>query len=544
MEGFDPVREIRKMAAGEPERAGELWVKTAEEYLAVQIVDYIEWVIGLRVPRASLDAVLLAGPAQDHSEAVSRDLSTFTPGVGKCDRILQKLSQTHRLTPLFFPLAIPSTALQVFAHPTQEGDIEQSPFGDGPLLQRRTWRYEPSAVEGGMAHEPESPTSGSTEPRASTEETANQKAADRKKPPWRILALIVGVGVVLTILYGWSVRSGELLLLLLLLAMAAFVVGGLIGFLFGIPKALTDANAPKGEPQEGNPAPAANRLGYQPSTNLEQVSDWLTKILIGVGLVELGDLGAALGNLGDRVADSIQESVMGANVVAEVVVVAFAVVGFLSTFLWTRLYYGTIQALTDWDLLNGLALQQRQTDSAVTATKKAYAGLLETTTSLLSGTLVRPAATPGTPTSSPRGALREAPGAGLPATVQQKIDALMVEPANENTDPIAELFQETPSETNDRRFEGEIVADLKKALVVLLRVGARGASTLEGPVVFLLHPTFLERVVEVEAKDGVAETKVFTEGWFTAGAVVDGGKTVLTYDLRNLPGAPKWFVNQ
>jgi hypothetical protein len=395
-----------------------------------------------------------------------------------------------------------------------------------------------------MAYQPESPNSGSTEPQGSTEETSERKVADRKKPPWRILALIVGAGVVLTILYGWSVRSGELLLLLLLLAMAAFVVGGLIGFLFGIPKALTDANAPKGEPQEGSPSPGANRLGYQPSTNLEQVSDWLTKILIGVGLVELANLGAALGKLGDRVAASLKGAVMGANVVTEVVVVAFAVVGFLSTFLWTRLYYGTIQALTDWDLLNGLAFQQRQLGTAVTATRKAYAGLLETTTSLLSGTLVRPAATPGSPTSSPPGASREAPRAVLPATVQQKIDALMGEPPNDNTDPIAELFQNTPSQTNDRRFEGQIVADLKKALVVLLRVRALGASTLEGRVVFLLHPTFLERVVEVEAKDGVAETKVFTEGWFTAGAVVDGGKTVLTYDLRDMPGAPTWFVNQ
>ena len=399
-----------------------------------------------------------------------------------------------------------------------------------------------------MAQEPRSSTSGTTEPKASTEETGNQKAADRKKPPWRILALIVVLGAMLMILYGWSVRSGELLLLLLLLAMAAFVVGGLIGFLFGIPKALTDADAPKGEPQEGTPAlPSASRLGYQPSTNLEQVSDWLTKILIGVGLVELADLGTALDRLGDRVADSIKGSVVGADVVAEVVVVAFAVVGFLSTFLWTRLYYGTLQAMTDWDLLNGLALQQRhlerQLDSAVTATKNAYDGLVEATTALASGPRRRQAPTSGAPTSSPRD-LQGAPDAGLPAAVQQQIDALMAEPANNNTDPIAELFQETPSETKDRRFEGEIVADLKTALVVLLRVRALGGATLEGPVLFLLHPTFLERVVEVVARNGVAETKVFTEGWFTAGAVLDGGKTVLTYDLRNLPGAPQWFVNQ
>ena len=119
----------------------------------------------------------------------------------------------------------------------------------------------------------------------------------------------------------------------------------------------------------------------------------------------------------------------------------------------------------------------------------------------------------------------------------------MAEPANNNTDPIAELFQETPSETKDRRFEGEIVADLKTALVVLLSSKSTGWSD-PGRTGASCSSDLSRAGRRGRSQDGVAETKVFTEGWFTAGAVLDGGKTVLTYDLRNLPGAPRWFVNQ
>src|SRR6185503_13654313 len=59
-----------------------------------------------------------------------------------------------------------------------------------------------------------------------------------------------------------------------LVALAPAAVGALLGFVFGIPKTL-QSNAP----------PAADgKAAYQVNTNLEQISDWLTKMLVGVGL--------------------------------------------------------------------------------------------------------------------------------------------------------------------------------------------------------------------------------------------------------------------
>lgn len=64
----------------------------------------------------------------------------------------------------------------------------------------------------------------------------------------------------------------------LLLALASVMVGVLVGFLFGIPRALQNAGTGGAEAGWGR---------YSTNTNLEQISDWLTKILVGVGLVEL-----------------------------------------------------------------------------------------------------------------------------------------------------------------------------------------------------------------------------------------------------------------
>jgi predicted secreted protein len=60
------------------------------------------------------------------------------------------------------------------------------------------------------------------------------------------------------------------------------LIGGLLGFLFGIPRTLqqeasqaTEQNR-KDRPQETN---------YAVNTNLDQISDWLTKILVGVSQI-------------------------------------------------------------------------------------------------------------------------------------------------------------------------------------------------------------------------------------------------------------------
>jgi hypothetical protein len=74
-------------------------------------------------------------------------------------------------------------------------------------------------------------------------------------------------------------------------ALACLATGALVGFLFGIPRVeQADRRPESGSPQGPTPALAGlyqEDYRQRVNTNLEQISDWLTKIIVGLGLVEL-----------------------------------------------------------------------------------------------------------------------------------------------------------------------------------------------------------------------------------------------------------------
>ncbi len=115
----------------------------------------------------------------------------------------------------------------------------------------------------------------------------------------------------------------------LLVAGAALAVGAAIGFLFAIPRAVQD-------PAQGRGALGQFESPYQVNTNLEQISDWLTKIVVGLGLVEITKLPAAFGGLAEFVATAFGQPAVPPSV-AGVILAYFSVGGFLVFYIWTRL---------------------------------------------------------------------------------------------------------------------------------------------------------------------------------------------------------------
>ena len=121
---------------------------------------------------------------------------------------------------------------------------------------------------------------------------------------------------------------------------AAWLAGALLGFLFGIPHTLERApNEPPGGSQpssaEGRDTGGAN--SYKASTSLEQISDWLTKIIVGVSLTQLDKIPIRLDALASFVADGIGGGPQG-RVLGLGILVYFSICGFLFGYLWARLY--------------------------------------------------------------------------------------------------------------------------------------------------------------------------------------------------------------
>ncbi|MEH3120281.1 MAG: hypothetical protein PGN25_22540 [Methylorubrum populi] len=73
----------------------------------------------------------------------------------------------------------------------------------------------------------------------------------------------------------------------LLLGGASFVSGWLLGLLFGIPRTLARPQPLPATPDATDTASTRRAAASRVNTNLEDVSDWLTKTLIGVGLTQL-----------------------------------------------------------------------------------------------------------------------------------------------------------------------------------------------------------------------------------------------------------------
>jgi hypothetical protein len=115
------------------------------------------------------------------------------------------------------------------------------------------------------------------------------------------------------------------------LYMLAFAsVSGVVGFVFGVPRVRQDFRPEESERYESN-------------SNLEQISDWLTKLLVGAGLVQLVRIPGALRGLGDYLGGGFAIANGEAYAVSAVV---FGVgLGFAAGYLWTRLKFRMLLAV-------------------------------------------------------------------------------------------------------------------------------------------------------------------------------------------------------
>jgi len=175
----------------------------------------------------------------------------------------------------------------------------------------------------------------------------------------------VGLGLAL----GSSVAQRfSIMLAAAIIALTSVTLGTLLGLIFAIPRALqapaSDANS------------RYNR--YAANTNLEQISDWLTKILVGISLVQIGKLPAALGALGRNVTPMLGSSPVSGGIGVAICVTAI-VAAFLLSYLWTRImlpwFFATIEREID-DITTGKAAKDT-IDVAMTVVGTTYQNVLK-----------------------------------------------------------------------------------------------------------------------------------------------------------------------
>ncbi|MCO8269768.1 PASTA domain-containing protein [Actinoplanes sp. TRM 88003] len=115
-----------------------------------------------------------------------------------------------------------------------------------------------------------------------------------------------------------------------LLFVAAAAVGAGLGFLFGLPRARA-AEASEAAANDGRAA-----TFYLTNSNLIKVSDWLTTIVIGLGLVNLGKVVPSLRSLAGALHDPLGSTAYAGAVGISVLIIGL-LAGFILNYLWTSI---------------------------------------------------------------------------------------------------------------------------------------------------------------------------------------------------------------
>jgi hypothetical protein len=300
-----------------------------------------------------------------------------------------------------------------------------------------------------------------------------------------------------------SISAGSLFYAIgngLLIAGAFYGSGGFIGFLFGIPKVVQN-----------------NNQSVSHNDNLVQVSDWLTKIIVGVGLTQLYNIPGFLLRVGRQFGKSVlgydPKDDLGTNV-AIAIILYFSILGFLMVYLWTRIYLiNRLRNIETYylNLLNKIEgkLQSTESEKENLETQNDDLNALVQTNPHIKENIKQTLQTKREDDDDPNkgnfGGLAESNGRKITASVR---------PTSYDEDLFSVLLQVVSTSTDN-----PLVSD----------------------VVFHLHPTFSNAAQTVKPIDGKAELRVIAWGAFTVGAVCDGGTVNLELDLSELPDAPKDF---
>jgi hypothetical protein len=176
---------------------------------------------------------------------------------------------------------------------------------------------------------------------------ANAKAGKRRRPKisekllYR-LALIIPISglvcVVLLSLTAWTPQPNawkfvvNAFVVFILISGASFFSGGLVGFLFGFPRT------------PDLPENKSTVLKYQHNKNIEQISDWLIKMLIGIGLSQMYKFPGLIWYYASRLTEGVstlgtipKDDVYSSPAPASCLILFFLICGFIEGYLATRL---------------------------------------------------------------------------------------------------------------------------------------------------------------------------------------------------------------
>jgi hypothetical protein len=151
-----------------------------------------------------------------------------------------------------------------------------------------------------------------------------------------LLLVIIGL-VVIIIFASKGTYIFQTIATLFFVSGGVFTFSSLLGFLFGIPRTTVIDESEK------------SKSRYIGNDNLLQVSDWITKIILGLGLTQIHQIPNKVQSIAKFIVDNTHISNQ-ALIIS--ILLYFACLGFLFGYLWTRLYFIKMLRASDNDVNN------------------------------------------------------------------------------------------------------------------------------------------------------------------------------------------------
>lgn len=344
---------------------------------------------------------------------------------------------------------------------------------------------------------------------------------------------------------------------------AYFLTGCAIGFIFAIPKgaqgALPATPQTNGVADAGKPGDAKPQGDFKENTSLEEISDWLTKIIVGVSLTQFQGIENMVQSAATKIAGALnnpQAKEFDFTVFSYSLIIFYALLGLMIGYLWTRIDFRKILQQNKREIEEMSKALEITKEKVITVQNS-----LQETSQKYEDTKNELQVTAEKYEDTKTG-LRDTTGKYMGAANALPL-ANELDDDDEQAALVRKICQEQPRgedviDTNKGRWGGKASSDKYKLTAqvvkdeapylykVSLQISSTDNTPLECPVAFVL-PEAYDRDVRVIDPEGAvsAGIDVLTFVPFTAAALV-GIKSEtefvsLELDLASLPDRPEGF---
>lgn len=316
----------------------------------------------------------------------------------------------------------------------------------------------------------------------------------------------------------------------LLIAGASLSAGGFLGFIFGIPN-LLQSQASSGS--------RSAILKY--NDNLVQISDWLTKIIVGVSLTQIGAIPGKVKSLGECLKWNFGGDDWGRNA-SLAVVFYFFLFGFLMIYFWTRTGFTIIMKYVDDDLqqkVDSLEVILKQTDE----NKQKFEKLADSEVASKTKELVNHSRVASDANSIEQ--LKKDSTETLKVALDQlkeKVKEVLKNKPVKTKDDLQKGRWGGKAENNGKQISASVSRSKASSFYDISIAVSDKTKGLDVPVAIFIHDSFVfpDDVIYVNPENGVAKVTLTAYEAFTVGALF-ADDTELELDLNEQKGYPEGF---